>query len=91
MAQPLSQMNLSLTTGGDGNISRTKPLMNIRVALKKEMKKGGGEDIMEKEERVEEGGSGMLAMSIVPALGRETDSVVPTIQVQPVLHIQILP
>lgn len=49
--------------------------MNIRVALKKEMKKGGGEDIMEKEERVEEGGSGMLAMPIVPALGRETESV----------------
>lgn len=61
--------------------------MNIRVAIKKEMRKGGGEDIGEKEERVEEGGSGMLAMPIIPALGRETESVGPTIQGQPGLHI----
>lgn len=70
---PLSQMNLSLTTGGDGNILHTEPLMNIRVAIKKGMRKGGREDVGEKEERMEEGRSGILAMPIIPALGRETE------------------
>lgn len=54
--------------------------MNIRVAIKKEMRKGGGEYVGEKEERVEEGGSGMLAMLIDPALERDTESVGPIIQ-----------
>lgn len=53
---PLSQMNLSLTTGGDGNILHTEPLMDIRVAIKKEMRKGGGEDVGEMEERVADQG-----------------------------------
>lgn len=65
--------------------------MNIRVAIKKEMRKGGGEYVEEKEERVQEGGSGMLAMLIVPALERDTESVGPIIQGQLGLHMQILP
>lgn len=65
--------------------------MNIRVAIKKEMRKGGRGYGGEKEERVEEGGSGMLAMLIDPVLERDTESVGPIIQGQPGLHMQILP
>lgn len=37
---PLSQMNLSLATGGGESIPHTEPLMNMRAVIRKEMGKG---------------------------------------------------